>query len=345
VRVTVHVGRKLDEGISALVSHGPTASHPDQHPGWTRVLRDGLRHQTLILEATAEGRTVGTLPLALVKSVLFGRFLVSLPYVNSSGVLAETDDIAHRLIDAAVKLADEYNVRYLELRHDREIVHSALRHKNDSKVIMRLALPSTTDKLWNGFKSKLRSQIRSGEKHPFEVLFGTHDRLAEFYDVFSRNMRDLGTPVFSRRLFATILREFPHEAELCVLRLQGRPVAAALLVHGRGVTEVPSASSLREFNATSANMVMYWQLLKRAVERGQHTFDFGRSTEESNTYRFKKQWGAEPSPSVWQYYVRHGTIGDMRPDNAKYGLAIRAWQRLPVWLTRWIGPAIVRGIP
>jgi FemAB-related protein (PEP-CTERM system-associated) len=158
-------------------------------------------------------------------------------------------------------------------------------------------------------------------------------------------MRDLGTPVYPKRLFAAILDQFAGDAELCALRLNGQAVAAALLVHGRGATEVPSASSLRKFNATSANMVMYWHLLQRAIERRQPVFDFGRSTIDSNTYRFKRQWGAEPSPSVWQYYVRRGTIGDLRPDNARFQLAIRAWQQLPLPIANLLGPAIVRGIP
>jgi FemAB-related protein (PEP-CTERM system-associated) len=158
-------------------------------------------------------------------------------------------------------------------------------------------------------------------------------------------MRDLGTPVYGRTLFASILREFPAESELCVVRLGSRPVAAALLLHLGETTEVPSAGSLRKYNGTNANMLMYWHLLERAVERNSRRFDFGRSTVDSNTYRFKLQWGALPEPSCWQYYVRQGTIADMRPENGRYRLAIRAWRRLPVSVTRWIGPRIVRGIP
>ena len=287
----------------------------------------------------------GTLPLALVHSPFFGRFLVSLPYINTSGVAAPSDEIAKQLIDRAVELADEHDVRYLELRSEREIEHPKLTQKNDTKVLMRMPLPATSEAMLAGFKSKLRSQIKSGEKHGFDVQFGGSELLAPFYDVFSRNMRDLGTPVYSRRLFASILSHFGDNAELCLLRMKQQPVAAALLLHGSETSEVPSASSLRAFNSTNANMVMYWQLLKRAVERGQKTFDFGRSTIDSNTFRFKKQWGAQPHPSVWQYYVRRGSIGQLRPDNAKFSLAIRAWQRLPLWLTRLIGPSIVRGIP
>jgi serine/alanine adding enzyme len=122
-------------------------------------------------------------------------------------------------------------------------------------------------------------------------------------------------------------------------------IAAAMLLHGHGVTEVPTASSLREFNHTCANMLMYHQLLTRAIERKQRVFDFGRSTLDGATFKFKKQWGAEPHPATWQYYLRTGPLGEMRPDNPKYQRAIQLWQKLPIRLTQLIGPEIVRGIP
>jgi lipid II:glycine glycyltransferase (peptidoglycan interpeptide bridge formation enzyme) len=141
------------------------------------------------------------------------------------------------------------------------------------------------------------------------------------------------------------VRSFPDRAEFGVVRLGGAPIAAALLLHGWGVTEVPSASSLRAHNSTCANMLLYWHLLERAVGRGQRVFDFGRSTVDSSTYRFKKQWGAESSQATWQYHVRQGSLGEMRPENPRYQRLISLWRRLPVSVTRWIGPAIVRGIP
>jgi serine/alanine adding enzyme len=163
--------------------------------------------------------------------------------------------------------------------------------------------------------------------------------------VFARNMRDLGTPVFGRKLFENILLQFSDSAELCVVRILRRPIAAGLLIHGAGITEVPSASCLRDYNATNANMLMYWHFLQRAIERRQRVFDFGRSSYDSNTYRFKKQWGAQPEPAAWQYYVREGSPADMRLESGNYDRLVRIWRRLPVAMTRWIGPWIVRGIP
>ena len=214
-----------------------------------------------------------------------------------------------------------------------------------SKVHMRLKLPASADELWMQLKPKVRNQVRKAEKQQFTVHCGGLELLEPFYEVFSRNMRDLGTPVFGRQLFSSILSSFGDEAEFCVVQKGQRPIAAGLLLHGNGVTQVPSASSLRSFNSTCVNMLMYWHLLQRAIARSQGVFDFGRSTVDSSTFQFKSQWGAQPQPAVWQYYVRKGTIKDMRVESGKYRLFIALWRRLPVSISRVIGPVIVRGIP
>ncbi len=323
---------------------------------WGRVLARGLGVRPFWVCARDENQELlGCLCVCLVSSWLFGRFLVGMPYLNYGGVVfgpgvdGASDagrEIELALISRACELADELNVQYLELRHEREVVHPKLTVKVESKVHMRLDLADSVDAQRAALKSSVRSQVKKGEKtHPFEIVWGGLELLPEYYDVFAVNMRDLGTPVFGQALFRSILEEFPDRAELCVVRLEGSAIAAAILLHGDGVTEVPSASSLRSANPTNVNMVMYWNLLARAVERGQKVFDFGRSTPESGTFRFKKQWGALPYPSVWQYYVRRGEVGGMRPESKKFSLAIRVWQKLPVWLTRWIGPGIVKAIP
>ncbi len=315
------------------------------HPDWLLALRDGLGHVPYLLEARQNRHSVGWLPLMLVQSRLFGRYLVSLPYLNSAGLVAEDPNVARVLIDRAVQLADQLDVRYLELRHEERWPHPALSHELTTKAHLRLTLPLTTDELWRQLDPKVRNQIRKGQKQALTVHWGQADMLNDFYAVFSRNMRDLGTPAFGRSLFRSILHRFPNHAELCIVRYEKRPVAAALLIHGSGTTEVPSASSWRKFNSTNANMLMYWQLLSRAIQRGQHTFDFGRSSAGSNTYRFKQQWGAQPHPAVWQYYLRRGSINDMRPDNPRHQRRIQIWRRLPCWLARSIGPFVARGIP
>jgi serine/alanine adding enzyme len=347
IETTVHEGRSADElrDRAAALCRDLGEPSPSRRLEWLAILHEGLGHEPYCIEARREGRTAGLLPLCFLHTRLFGKFLVGLPYLNVGGVLAQDAAVAETLISDAIRLADRLDVRYLELRHERRWPHAAFNHESSQKVHMRLKLPGNADELWQQFKPKVRNQIRKAEQHELTFTWGREALLDEFYDVFATNMRDLGTPVFGRRLFTTMLERLPDAAEICVVRQGRQPCAAAILLHGDGVTEVPSASSLRRMNHLNSNMLLYWRLLGRAIERGQRVFDFGRSSADSNTYRFKAQWGAQPHPAVWQYYVRQGSVDAMRPDNPKQQRRIRVWQRLPVWLTRLAGPRIIRGIP
>lgn len=313
---------------------------------WLLALKEGLGHVPYLIRALdAQGHLQAELPLCFVKSWLFGRFLVSLPYLNSSGVKATSERAADLVIQKAVELCEELDCRFLELRHETALPHPALTKTVSEKVHMRRALPASVSELRTQLKAKVRNQVKKGEEQGFSIGWGREERLADFYAVFSRNMRDLGTPVFGQRLFEAILHHFPERAEICSVRDGNRPIAAAFLIHGDGVTEVPSASSLRTENRRNPNMLMYYHLLARSIERGQAVFDFGRSTLDSPTYRFKKQWDAEPHPANWQYHIRQGEVGDMRPNHPRYQALIRTWQKLPLWIANRLGPRIVRGIP
>ncbi|HEX7008737.1 MAG TPA: FemAB family XrtA/PEP-CTERM system-associated protein [Phycisphaeraceae bacterium] len=354
IQVLDQIDPRVQEEVREFIAHLPAdrGACAEHDPRWLIVLRQSLRHQPLLVVArgSSSGPVRGCLPLALVQSRLFGRFLVSLPYLNRAGVAAEDDAAAQAILERAVELAHQHRVRYLELRHHEYLLtHPALAHQRADKVRMVLELPSDAETLWRGFDAKVRNQVRKGEKAGLTIRWGGVELLDAFYHVLAVNMRDLGTPVYPRRLFASILTLFTGQAELAVVEYQGQPAAGALLVHqpelAGGLTQVPSASSLRRLNATNANMWMYHQLLVRAIERGSRAFDFGRSSQDSGTYRFKKQWGAQPRPTVWQYHLRCGEAAILRPDQPRYQRKIQTWKRLPVWLTRLAGPAIVRGIP
>jgi FemAB-related protein (PEP-CTERM system-associated) len=347
LQIHIHEGHALERHLTRLEAFVARAGHVplSRHPAWPIVLERGLKHVPYCLEAVEDETTRGLLPLAYVRSTLFGRFLVSLPYLNYGGVQAEDESVGAALIDHAVKLAQRLDVRHLELRHQMAVEHPLLGHRMSEKVHMRLALPETAEELWERLSAKVRNQVRKGQKGGLTVAWGGQELLPEFYAVFSHNMRDLGTPVYSGGLFRSVLQQFPGRAELCIVRAGDRAVAAALALHGWGISEVPSASSLRAYNSTNCNMLMYWNLLERSIGGGQATFDFGRSSRDSNTYCFKKQWGAVPEPAEWQYHVRAGSAADMRPESPRYRRLISLWRRLPVGVTRLIGPPIVRGIP
>lgn len=333
-----------------IAADDPGVCH-EHDPRWLAAIGEGLGHRTMAViarDGSGAGAVTGYLPLALVSSRLFGRFLVSLPYLNRAGALANDPDTRLALLEHAAELGDRHGVQYIELRHGCDPMESPrLTQVRDDKPLMLLELPGTEESLWQGYDAKVRNQVRKAEKQDLSMRWGGEALLDAFYEVFAINMRDLGTPVYSRKLFESTLRAFAGEAELGVVEHAGQPIAAALLVHDplRRTSQVPSASSLRAFSATNANMWMYDQLLRRAVQRGSKCFDFGRSTPGSGTWRFKKQWGAQPVPTTWQYHVRYGEVGLLRPDHPKMRRRVAAWQKLPVWVTRLVGPAIVRGIP
>jgi len=214
------------------------------------------------------------------------------------------------------------------------------------KVSMVLDLPSSPKDLWEGFPSKLRSQIRRPEREGMEARIGREEELEGFYRVFSVNMRDLGTPVYPKRFFENVLRHFPDNSWICSVYRHREVAASGLLVGYRNRMEIPWASSLRSFNRFSPNMLLYWNSLKFACESGYDSFDFGRSTPGEGTYRFKKQWGAKPVQLYWHYWLRdEEQMPELNPRNPKFRFAISVWKRLPVPIANLIGPRIVKNLP
>lgn len=310
---------------------------------WRSIFEGVFGHRALYLAARRGGRLVGVLPLVFFESAIFGRFAVSLPFVNYGGVVADDAEAAGSLVARAGQVAREHRASHLELRHDRRrFPHLA---PKEHKVAMTLALPSDADTLWAALDRKVRNQVRKAEKSQLAAATAGIEALPDFYAVFARNMRDLGTPVYSPRLFEAVLTTFPDRARLVVVRLGTTPVAAGLTWRWRDRTEVPWASSLREHNALAPNNLLYWTILKEAIAAGSTTLDFGRSTPNEGTFHFKKQWGAEPRPLCWEYDVVRGALPDQSPKNPKFRLAIQAWQKLPVRVANVIGPRIVRSIP
>lgn len=264
---------------------------------WRRVFEQGLGHRAHYLLAERNGAIAGILPLVEVRSRLFGRALSSLPYVNYGGVVATDTTAADALVATAGVLARERSLSFVLLRHrTRQFAGLPAR---SHKVTMLLPLTPTREAMWDGLDRKVRNQVRKAEKSSVVAESGGSELLDDFYGVFARNMRDLGTPVYGRALFAAILREFPETARLHVGRLNGAPIAVALSYAYRDWIEVPSASSLREHRSLCPNHLIYWNIIAAAIADGSRVFDFGRSTPNDGTYNFKEQWGATPHPLWW----------------------------------------------
>lgn len=313
--------------------------------GWRLVIETVFGHPTRYLVARDEPGTVrGILPLVFQSSSMFGQFLVSLPFVNYGGMVTSSEEVRKRLEAAAIEEAHALGVKHIECRQ--EVESTTDWAASERKVSMRLALPESFERLWQGFPSKLRSQVRRAQKEGMTVEFGALDRVGDFYSVFSRCMRDLGTPVYPISWFQKILEVFPDDSRLCVVYHEKTPVAAGFLYGFRSALEIPWAAADRRFNRLSPNMLLYGSVLEYACQRGCSVFDFGRSTPDSGTYRFKEQWGAKPHQLYWYYWVREGkAIPQLNPQNPKFSLAIRAWQRLPLAVANVLGPHIVKYLP
>lgn len=314
--------------------------------GWKEVIEKSFGHTTwYFLSEDRNNRIDGILPLVQLKSALFGNYMVSLPYFNYGGVCADSDEIRNNLMISAVKCANDNNAEHIELRHTQAMDNDW--QAKTSKVSMRLEIPQNSDKLWEMFPSKLRSQIQRPLKEGMYAKLGREECLDDFYAIFSINMRDLGTPVYSKAFFRYILRAFPQSTWICTVSTKNRqPVASGFLVGFKDSLEIPWASSLRSYNRYSPNMLLYWSVLKLACDRGYRLFDFGRSTADGGTYRFKAQWGAQPVQLYWHYWLKNGkALPEINPNNPKYQFAIKMWKMLPVSITKVIGPSIVKNLP
>lgn len=314
---------------------------------WKKIIESCFGHQSFyILSENSDGVINGILPLINLKSFLFGNYFVSVPFFNYGGICAESSEVSDKLFNKAREIAIEEGAKHIELRHTANIFDDHLPVKT-TKISMWLDIPGNSEELWNTMPSKLRSQIRRPQKEKMFAKWGKTDELENFYNVFSLNMRDLGTPVYSKCFFKTILDEIPDSSWICTIFTEDeKPVASGFFLGFKKRLEIPWASSLKKFNHYSPNMLLYWEALKFASDNEFNVFDFGRSTYGEGTYKFKKQWGAKPVQLYWHYWLSDGdTLPELNPKNAKYEMAIKIWRKLPVALTKVIGPEIIKYLP
>jgi FemAB-related protein (PEP-CTERM system-associated) len=341
-------GVRVRSDVPAAASDAYVDAHPagtgyHQH-AWLGVIERSFGHETRYLVAESAGGIAGVLPLVFFRSRLFGSFAVSLPFLNYGGVLADSPGGAEGLLAAAIEATRAAGGAHLELRHSTRQFESLSPKRH--KVAMLLPLAGSPELQWDALDRKVRNQVRKGEKSSLTPHIGGAELVGDFYTVFAHNMRDLGTPVYGRRFFEAVIEAFPRTSRVFVVRHEGKPVAGSIVVWHRGTAEVPWASALRSSNALSANVFLYWEMLRFCVEQRLTLFDFGRSTPNEGTFHFKKQWGAEPRQLVWEYWTAPGVpVPNLNPKNPKFDIAIRAWQRLPVPVATRLGPHIVRNIP
>ena len=310
--------------------------------GWQRILREVLRHQTHFLYAETDGRIVGVLPLAQVKSLLFGHSLVSLPFAVYGGVASSETAAAEALEREAQELAQRLGAAHLELRH------VTRRHADwplqDLYVTFRKAILPVEEENLRAIPRKQRAMVRKGIANGLrsEIDAGVE----RFFALYTDNVHRHGTPGLPRRYFEALQREFGADCEVqTVSDAAGRALSSVLSFYFRDEVLPYYAGDAAAARDLAANDFKYWELMRRACARGIKVFDYGRSKRDTGSYAFKKNWGFEPQPLHYEYclYRRHD-VPQNNPANAKFRLLIETWRRLPIGLANRLGPMVVRNL-
>ncbi|MCK5099331.1 MAG: FemAB family PEP-CTERM system-associated protein [Desulfobacteraceae bacterium] len=342
--------------------------------GWKNVIEKTYGHKTYYLIAfrylkdkardfnkiecdrVCEKSIVGILPLVHMKHFLFGNKLVSIPFFDMGGILAQDKDVENALLLEAITLGKKLKADNIELRHTQPLLcieskrlkdlanKSAIQTKSH-KVRMLLEVADSSEAMWKSFKSKHRNKIKIPVKKGFEVKIGDISLISDFYNVFCVNMRDLGSPVHSKGLFINVLQEFSEKAKIVMIYKGKCPVSCGIFIGFNKTLENPWSSFLREYSRERPNYLLYWAMLEYASDNGYHFFDFGRSSPDEGTFKFKIQWGAQPEPLYWYYIsLNNKPISKVSIEKSKFNNVISFWRKLPVPITKIIGPQVRKHI-
>jgi serine/alanine adding enzyme len=339
--ITVEQFDGLEDEWDAFAALQPGYTHFHRFR-WRALIRQVFGHECTYLAARDSDETlVGILPLVRVRSLVFGHFLVSMPFLNYGGPLGSAAAV-RALVDAAALKAKREKAKLLELRS--RIALDVPLDASHRKITVTRDLPASPEELFKQFDSKLRSQIRRPQKEGVTVEFGAA-QVAPFFKVFAHHMRDLGTPAQPLRFFQEIARQFPEDSVFACAYLGGRPVAAGCGFRFGEEFEMTWASALRSYNREAPNMLLYWACMERAIHDGARRFNFGRCTPGSGMHRFKMQWGGREEQLWWYHSAATNTTATPSPHDRAFSWGPRVWRRLPEAVATILGPSIVRYIP
>jgi len=309
--------------------------------GWRDVIEKAFDHNAYFLYAEEDGQIVGVLPLGHVNSFLFGNALVSTPFCVYGGIVSDSEQARTELNACACQLARELAVDHLELRNIRK--NDLGRPVKELYVTFRKSIDSDSDKNLLAIPRKQRAMVRKGIAAGLSSIIDPD--MDRFYNIYAESVRNLGTPVFSKKLFCVLREVFGEACEVISVEHKGRVVSSVMNFYFRDEVLPYYGGGIAEARDLYANDFMYWEVMRRAAIRGIQTFDFGRSKVGTGSYRFKIHWGFEPQPLYYEYdLVRSDYIPDINPLNPKFQIFIAAWKRLPLPVSKLIGPMLARNL-
>ena len=309
--------------------------------GWKTVIEKAFGHKTHFLLAESEGKILGVLPLAEVKSFLFGHSLSSLPFCVYGGIAATSESARIALDQAAQQLAATSNVDYLEYRNINTF-HPDWAGK-DLYVTFRKAIDPDVEQNMLNIPRKQRAMVRKGIKN--ELVSEIDENIDRFFSVFAENVHRHGTPALPKRYFKLLKSVFGPDCEVLSVTKNGQVVSSVLTFYFRDEVLPYYAGDTLAARDLAANDFKYWELMRRSCERGIKIFDYGRSKRGTGPFDFKRNWGFEPQPLHYEYQLhRAKSVPEHNPLNPKYQLFIKAWQHLPLAVANFIGPHIVKNL-
>ncbi len=313
---------------------------------WGEVVNQTYNHKMYYLMAVEEERVVGVIALFLIEHIFFERLLITAPFGNDGGFYFHNEQVKNLLIEEAINLADKLDVKYLLIRTRENIFTQTEKfYVDDSYSTFCLNLDTSLDDIWNRIDGTKRNQIKKSKRYDLTVKIGK-EHLGLFFDIMHTHMRELGSPFHKYNFYTNIITKLGDYTEIMILEYQNRPIGVALLFNFKGCLMNLNTSSLKSYNTLCPNDFLYWEMIEYGHKINCKIFDMGRSKIDSGNYNFKKQWGTIPKRLYYNYYLRGlNGVPDMHPSNLKFKLAIGVWKRLPLFLTKRIGPYLIKGIP
>ena len=311
--------------------------------GWKGVIEKTYHHETrYLMVLDDETRVRGILPLTIIKSLFFGRFAVSVAFCNYGGICAGDVDSENALMEKAEEIAIEQKLRYLELRH--YAYHDLDLALNDIYVTSILRLDEDCEVVFRGFKKNKRSTIKKSQKRNLNCEWN-NTRAGDFFSIYSHNMRDLGSPTHSLVFFESVVSYFPDNVKLLTVFLHAKPVYSSFLFFFKDTVYSIWSSARRSFRQYYPTDFGIWETVKYGCENGYRYYDFGRSQPNSANLEFKRRWGASDRKLYYQYYLNKGNSIYNYSFGWKENVFMAVWKRMPVRLTRSLGPKLRRSVP
>ncbi len=312
-------------------------------PAWNAMVEATFGHKGYYLVAREGDRICGVLPFMHVRSRLFGNRMISQPFSDYGGVLASDPAAVEALYRRAVEIATQCRCRSIEFRNTTPLPYDL--HVRTDKISMCLPLRSDPQEVWQDLRHKTRNRVVKAQREGLVVASGGHELLDDFYRVWTVRMHELGTPCYPRKLFRSILAAFPADSRIFRATLHGATTAVLFTYTFQSCVYCCWGAALRDYDPMGPNYILNWAAIEHYCKAGMRRFDFGRSTVGSGQHTFKERWGAQPVDLCWQYWTPPGgQLMLASPTDQRYAKKVELWKKMPLWMTRLMGPMISRAL-